>query len=251
MVQENEKYSNKNSSSLNSYYGSIAIINEEQREEFFIPITPLEEGLKNDSPTFATFESSTVSSTDIDSFVHQKHRTIMSTFFNYFFLLLGFSRNPLESASGMRNSAASDMRLAMLSNFSTAYNIVSISLALNIMGHIYPASPRDNSICSSALIGGMIVGQLIGGAIGDILGRHLAMAVVMGLQVVGALVSALSFDGYFSIYIFLACKLNLVFIFYWVLCHRVSNSESLLSFYQPGDLSWDWGAAVYIRWQRR
>ena len=88
----------------------------------------------------------------------------------------------------------------MLSNFSTAYNVVSIGLALHIMDRIYPATSEDKSLCSSALIAGMIIGQLVGGAVGDILGRHLAMAVVMALQVFGALASAFSVDGHYNIY---------------------------------------------------
>ena len=75
-----------------------------------------------------------------------------------------------------------------------------------MMQEIYPVTPQDKSICSSALIAGMIVGQLVGGTIGDVLGRHLAMAVVMGLQVISAMFSAFSFDGVISIYIILAGK---------------------------------------------
>jgi PHS family inorganic phosphate transporter-like MFS transporter len=87
------------------------------------------------------------------------------------------------------------MRLAMLSNFSTAYNIVSISLALHMMDSVYlDATSEDKALCSSALIAGMIVGQLGGGTLGDVLGRHVAMTCVMFLQVVSAFFSALSTD---------------------------------------------------------
>ncbi len=116
------------------------------------------------------------------------------------FAFLGFENNPFASGGDIRNTKAADMRLAMLSNFSTAYNVVSISMALEIMHEIYDTSPAEKSLCSSALIAGMIAGQLVGGAVGDILGRHLAMAVVMVLQIVGALATAASFDGVVSIY---------------------------------------------------
>jgi PHS family inorganic phosphate transporter-like MFS transporter len=114
----------------------------------------------------------------------------------YFFVIgLGFSSDPFsEGNDGTRNTKASDLRLTMLSNFSTAYNLVSISLALTIMEGIYDTTPQDKSLCSSALIAGMIVGQLLGGIIGDVLGRHMAMAVVISLQVVGAVATAFSCD---------------------------------------------------------
>jgi hypothetical protein len=93
-----------------------------------------------------------------------------------------------------RNSASADLRLSMLSNFSTAYNVLSISLALHMMDQIYKIQGNERTICSSSLIAGMIIGQLAGGALGDLMGRHMAMTVVMFLQVVAAFASALSFD---------------------------------------------------------
>lgn len=93
-----------------------------------------------------------------------------------------------------RNSAAADMRLSMLSNFSTAYNVLSISLALHMMDKIYKIQGNERTLCSSALIAGMIIGQLVGGTLGDLMGRHLAMTLVMFLQVLAAFASALSFD---------------------------------------------------------
>ncbi|KAI2503668.1 sugar transporter [Fragilaria crotonensis] len=114
--------------------------------------------------------------------------------------LLGFKSDPFLSkndSSRSRNSAAADLRLAMLSNFSTAYNIVSISLALHLMNDIFPGRPEDKGMCSSALIAGMIIGQLFGGTLGDILGRHVAMTCVMCLQVFAAFFSALSADSSF------------------------------------------------------
>ena len=196
-------------------YGSIAIVDEEN-VQFFVPIHPLDNSLKQDTVTTTTSPTS--------SFITDFETDTLVSFPPYgqksladrFFILLGFSRNPFEySTCNIRNSAASDMRLAMLSNFSTAYNVVSISLALDIMGKIYEATPEDKSMCSSALIAGMIVGQIIGGAIGDILGRHVAMAVVMALQVVGALISSLAVGGRFSIYLYLAGRWPLLFS-----CHK-------------------------------
>lgn len=101
-----------------------------------------------------------------------------------------------HQSSKERNSAAADLRLSMLSNFSTAYNVLSISLALDILSnlHVNEVTIADKSLCSSALFAGMIVGQLAGGALGDILGRHLAMTVVMLLQVCASLLSSFSTD---------------------------------------------------------
>lgn len=118
----------------------------------------------------------------------------------WIFWFLGFESNPLQSTSqtrkgNTRNSAGADLRLSMLSNYSTAYNIISISLALNMMAPLYPyTTPADKSLCSSALIAGMIIGQLTGGAMGDLLGRHMAMTFVMLLQVFASFASAFSFD---------------------------------------------------------
>lgn len=123
------------------------------------------------------------------------------------FRCLGFAENPLQSttATGERNSAAADLRLSMLSNFSTAYNILNISFALPIMKGLYPttataasgaANVDDGSLCSSALIAGMIVGQVAGGALGDALGRHRAMTVVMACQVLASLLSACVVDDF-------------------------------------------------------
>jgi hypothetical protein len=93
-----------------------------------------------------------------------------------------------------RNSASADLRLSMLSNFSTAYNVLSISLTLHMMDKIYTIRGNERTLCSSALIAGMIIGQLGGGALGDLMGRHMAMTLVMFLQVLAAFASALSFD---------------------------------------------------------
>jgi PHS family inorganic phosphate transporter-like MFS transporter len=93
--------------------------------------------------------------------------------------------------SSKRNSSYADMRLSMVSNFSAAYNTVNISLALTLMKAVHPPlHPSEISLCSSALIAGMIIGQLAGGLLGDWLGRHMAMSVVMTLQVASAFWSA-------------------------------------------------------------
>ena len=120
---------------------------------------------------------------------------------NIFWQMLGFETNPLVSNEStqdgkhQRNSGAADLRLSMLSNFSTSYNIVSISLALDMMGSIYETlTVTDKSLCSSALLAGMILGQLGGGALGDVMGRHVAMTIVMFLQIIASVASAFSFD---------------------------------------------------------
>ena len=86
----------------------------------------------------------------------------------------------------------------MLSNFSTAYNVVNISLVLLIMKDpsIYGEGLSDEdpavSACSYVLIGGMIFGQLVFGGLGDLLGLDLAMALAMGIQILGSFLSAFS-----------------------------------------------------------
>ena len=92
-----------------------------------------------------------------------------------------------------RNSTNADVHLSMVSNFSAAYNTINISLALALMQSAHP--PEDSSSiskCSSALIAGMILGQLGGGLLGDWLGRHMAMAVVMTVQIGAAFMSSWS-----------------------------------------------------------
>uniref|UniRef100_A0A7S2P1E8 Major facilitator superfamily (MFS) profile domain-containing protein n=1 Tax=Leptocylindrus danicus TaxID=163516 RepID=A0A7S2P1E8_9STRA len=124
---------------------------------------------------------------------HHQHRP------NFFFRLLGFTKNPLASP---------DLRLSMVSNFSTSYNVVNVSLVLDVMNGIY-GDGNGKSLCSSALIAGMIVGQLVGGAIGDKFGRHKAMTIVMMLQILASIGSALScqihvLSSHFTIYTTLA-----------------------------------------------
>lgn len=125
-----------------------------------------------------------------------------------FFLskVLGFQCNPFVNSHGRyagavissrnttRNSPVADLRLSMLSTLSTSYNTLSISWAVQIMSRIYPINEGEQSICSTALLGGMIFGQLFGGALGDYIGRHQAMTIVMLTQIFAALASALCFD---------------------------------------------------------
>jgi PHS family inorganic phosphate transporter-like MFS transporter len=198
-------------------YGSFAI-----DEEYSVAIHPLPEELVEAKRHASSPATSTLASSDseilldryIENYSHQEPREREGTgYLAGMWHFLGFTNNPLYSSndsSRARNSAAADMRLAMLSNFSTAYNIVSISLALRIMEDVYPSiTAEDKSLCSSALIAGMIVGQLGGGTLGDIFGRHVAMTFVMFLQVVAAFFSAFSadytlFGAEFSIYTALA-----------------------------------------------
>lgn len=111
---------------------------------------------------------------------------------NLLWKMLGFEKNPLCSKN---NVSTADLRLSMLSNFSTAYNVVSISLALDLMSPQYDLiSETDRSLCSVSLLAGMVLGQLGGGALGDSLGRHVAMDIIMFLQIFASIASAFSFD---------------------------------------------------------
>jgi PHS family inorganic phosphate transporter-like MFS transporter len=163
-------------------------------EQYSVPLTPSLDGdygwPSSASSTVASSESENLLETLAD-LGNEKHTRMDSLF-----KMLGFQSNPisLRTKAGARNSSAADLRLSMLSNFSTAYNIISISLSLDILKDLYPVTPDASSLCSSALIAGMIVGQLVGGALGDIMGRHRAMSVVMFLQVISAFASACSVE---------------------------------------------------------
>ena len=80
---------------------------------------------------------------------------------------------------------------AMLSNFSTSYNVVNISLVLPIVKTLKDGSEEAISSCASSLLAGMMVGQVLGGALGDIVGRLQALRLVMLLQIVASLGSSL------------------------------------------------------------
>jgi len=81
---------------------------------------------------------------------------------------------------------------AMISNLSTSYNVVNISLVLPILKELHPdISDRDTAAVASSLLAGMIVGQISGGVLGDSrLGRLGALRLVMALQIVASLASA-------------------------------------------------------------
>jgi MFS transporter, PHS family, inorganic phosphate transporter len=186
-----------------TYYGSMKYVqvDETPSGEYWIPLKlPPESSTSKSSSRTDLTSASTDNMSEMFDEIFSEDSNLVDCFFSF----LGFPQNPFASDSDIRNSKASDMRLSMLSNLSTAYNVVSISLALDMMQELYETTPNDKSLCSSALIAGMIVGQLAGGAIGDVLGRHMAMAVVMSLQIVGAVITACAFDGYFSIYGFIA-----------------------------------------------
>jgi PHS family inorganic phosphate transporter-like MFS transporter len=85
---------------------------------------------------------------------------------------------------------------AMVSNFSTSYNVVNISLVLPILEDLYEGSSEDAAACASSLLAGMIVGQVVGGALGDsFLGRLGALRLVMAVQIVASIGSAVSLWG--------------------------------------------------------
>lgn len=91
--------------------------------------------------------------------------------------------------------SSSDQVVAMLSNYSTNYNVVNISLVLPILQS--PSLYKDNvtedtdSLCASTCLAGMVIGQLVGGALGDLIGRMNAMYIVIILQIVASLSCAL------------------------------------------------------------
>lgn len=116
--------------------------------------------------------------------------------------VLGF-HNSKDGESSTSNSqsdiesyplSSPDMRLSLISNFATSYNVINVSIALEIMGGIYSDEIDDSksgkALCASALIAGMILGQLGGGAFGDWFGRHKAMSIVTIIQILSSIGSA-------------------------------------------------------------
>jgi PHS family inorganic phosphate transporter-like MFS transporter len=81
---------------------------------------------------------------------------------------------------------------AMISNFSTSYNVVNISMVLPIIEQLYPdTSSPEKSMVASSLLAGMIIGQILGGALGDsCLGRLGALKSVIVLQILASLASS-------------------------------------------------------------
>jgi MFS transporter, PHS family, inorganic phosphate transporter len=129
---------------------------------------------------------------------------------------LGLS--PLTSASTMPSSAGQNWMqiIAMISNFSTSYNAVNISLVLPILEHLVATNAanqsstdhtsnsttvgdqsdeaatttEDKAMVASSLLAGMMVGQVLGGCLGDVAclgGRLGALRLVMLLQVLASI----------------------------------------------------------------
>jgi PHS family inorganic phosphate transporter-like MFS transporter len=165
-------------------------------EQYSVPLTP--SSIEGDYGWPSSGSSTTAASSECDNLLETfaDSENVKHTRIDSLFEVLGFQSNPisLRTKAGARNNSVADLRLSMLSNFSTAYNIISISLSLDILKDLYPVTPEASSLCDSALIAGMIVGQLVGGALGDIIGRHRAMSVVMFLQVISAFASACSVE---------------------------------------------------------
>jgi MFS transporter, PHS family, inorganic phosphate transporter len=92
---------------------------------------------------------------------------------------------------------------AMISNFSTSFNVMNISVVLPILQDLYQGTSEDEAACASSLLGGMMLGQLIGGILGDsFLGRLGALKLVMFIQFIASLGSALIWNK--DVYIWLA-----------------------------------------------
>jgi PHS family inorganic phosphate transporter-like MFS transporter len=92
---------------------------------------------------------------------------------------------------------------AMISNFSTSYNVVNISLVLPILEQLESNTTQaDAAAVASSLLAGMIFGQIVGGALGDSwLGRLGALRLVMMLQIVASLGSALCVWERYDLYL--------------------------------------------------
>jgi len=126
-----------------------------------------------------------------------------------------------SSDSLIRHLLRPNQLSAMISNFSTSYNVVSIAMALPILQSSflpYAHSVTDtddaydpdsgggdgtaldeiDAMCASALLGGMVLGQLVGGATSDAIGRIPALYGAIVLQLVGSLGSALVGLGVFG-----------------------------------------------------
>ncbi|CAM9097875.1 unnamed protein product, partial [Phaeothamnion confervicola] len=82
-----------------------------------------------------------------------------------------------------------------MANLGMSYNVVIISLSLEVMESLFGKNAAD-FLVTSTLIAGMMAGQLLFGGLGDHLGRPRALAYTLLLCVVGALGSAvLTPDG--------------------------------------------------------
>ena len=100
---------------------------------------------------------------------------------------------PPAPRKAMRNTI-----IAMISNFSTAYNLLTINVAHVIIANQY-CSDTESDECVTAIdfastscLVGAIVGQLTFGYVGDCVGRSTALRLTMALSILGALLSAFS-----------------------------------------------------------
>ena len=99
---------------------------------------------------------------------------------------------------GLLESMNRNTIIAMVSNFSTAYNLIVINVAHVIIAQQFCAD-TDSSVCvngvdfaTTACLVGAIVGQLTFGYVGDCLGRSAALRLTMALSIFGALISAVA-----------------------------------------------------------
>lgn len=134
---------------------------------------------------------------------------------------LPHSTRSSQHDSLLRNLLHPNQLSAMISNFSTSYNVVSIAMALPILQSSFlpyahsvadtddaydpnanggdgAAMDEVDAMCASALLGGMVLGQLVGGAASDAIGRIPALYGAILLQIVGSLGSALVGLGMFG-----------------------------------------------------
>ena len=89
---------------------------------------------------------------------------------------MGLSKNTIMSAAA---------------NFSTAYNLTIISLALVVAEGMYPASVSQQANLKSSVLAGAVLGQLTMGYYADLAGRSAAMSLTMALTIMGGLLSSM------------------------------------------------------------
>lgn len=126
------------------------------------------------------------------------------------------SQPPLDEGGGCGSGGLVDLAqvTAMLSNFSTSYNVVNISMVLPILKAILlvPGENDDSSYSqqhpqhlpyhedavsavASTLLAGMMIGQVFGGALGDALGNlWMALNLAMIVQIIASLGSAITLN---------------------------------------------------------
>jgi MFS transporter, PHS family, inorganic phosphate transporter len=92
---------------------------------------------------------------------------------------------------------------AMISNFSTSYNAVNVSLVLPILKvalhssmteqqHVSSLVENAEGAVASSLLAGMMMGQILGGILGDLVGPSVALRLVMLLQIIASIGSSCS-----------------------------------------------------------